>query len=123
MLAALVVVLLAALIVAGDLLLARPPRRGRGRPARADPGAARPYKVKPPNPGGLDMAGESETAFETSAGEDKDSRLDLSKLPETRGRKAAQGAAEAGISGRTRQRRQSPPQPAPSPSRRAAPAA
>jgi hypothetical protein len=42
-----------------------------------------PYKVKPPNPGGLDISGESETAFETSAGEDKDSRLDLGKVPET----------------------------------------
>jgi hypothetical protein len=42
-----------------------------------------PYKVKPPNPGGLDIRGESETAFETSAGEDKDSQLDLGKLPET----------------------------------------
>ena len=38
--------------------------------------------MKPPNPGGLDIAGESETAFETSAGEDKDAQLDLSKLPE-----------------------------------------
>src|SRR6185312_8905869 len=43
---------------------------------------AGPYKVKPPNPGGLDVAGESQTAFETSAGEDKDSQLDLSKVPE-----------------------------------------
>ena len=46
---------------------------------RAEPG---PYKVKPPNPGGLDITGESQTAFETSAGEDKDSQLDLSKVPE-----------------------------------------
>ncbi|HEY6048685.1 MAG TPA: SPOR domain-containing protein, partial [Sphingomicrobium sp.] len=43
---------------------------------------AGPYKVKPPNPGGLDISGESETAFETSAGEDKDSKLDTSKLPQ-----------------------------------------
>ena len=47
---------------------------------RADPG---PYKIKPANPGGLDVKGESETAFETSAGEDKDAQLDLNKLPET----------------------------------------
>ena len=46
---------------------------------QAPPG---PYKVKPPKPGGLDVAGESETAFETSAGEDKDAQLDLSKVPE-----------------------------------------
>jgi hypothetical protein len=38
--------------------------------------------VKPPTAGGLDIAGESETAFETSAGEDKDAQLDLSKVPE-----------------------------------------
>jgi hypothetical protein len=43
---------------------------------------AGPYKVKPTDPGGLDVAGESETAFETSAGEDRDAQLDLSKTPE-----------------------------------------
>lgn len=36
-----------------------------------------PYKVKPENPGGLDIAGESQTTFETSAGQDVDSRLNL----------------------------------------------
>ena len=46
---------------------------------RAEPG---PDKVKPADPGGLDVAGESETAFETSAGQDKDAQLDLSRLPE-----------------------------------------
>ncbi len=40
-----------------------------------------PYKIKPPNPGGLNISAESQTAFETSAGEDKDSQLDTSKLP------------------------------------------
>ena len=66
---------------------------------QAPPG---PYKIKPPNPGGLDIAGESQTAFETSAGEDKDPQLDLSKLPETpvasrqgRSRSAAAGRSEA----------------------------
>jgi cell division protein FtsN len=38
---------------------------------------AEPYKVKPQDPGGLDVAGESQTAFETSAGQDVDSRLNL----------------------------------------------
>jgi cell division septation protein DedD len=37
--------------------------------------------VKPENPGGLDISAESETAFETSAGEDRNSQLDTSKLP------------------------------------------
>lgn len=82
MLAALVVVLLAAGIVAAtffwlgrrDTVVGGPPEL-----IKAPPG---PYKVKPPNPGGLDITGESQTAFETSAGEDKDSQLDLNKLPE-----------------------------------------
>ena len=34
-----------------------------------------PYKVKPTDPGGLDVRGESQTAFETSAGQDVDARL------------------------------------------------
>jgi hypothetical protein len=83
MLAALVVVLLAGLIIAGTFFWL-----GRSEPAVNGPpelirAPAEPYKVKPPNPGGLDIKGESETAFETSAGEDRDSQLDLNKLPET----------------------------------------
>jgi hypothetical protein len=46
---------------------------------RAEPG---PYKIKPSDPGGLDVAGESGTAFQTSAGEDSDAQLDLDALPE-----------------------------------------
>ena len=83
MLAALIVVLIAALIVAGTFFwLGRRDSGGNGPPEliRADAG---PYKIKPPNPGGLDIDGESQTAFETSAGEDKDAQLDLNKLPET----------------------------------------
>lgn len=38
---------------------------------------ATPYKVKPDNPGGLDVTGESQTTFETSAGQDVDSRLNV----------------------------------------------
>jgi cell division septation protein DedD len=81
MLAALVVVLLAAGIIAATFFwLGHRGDAGNGPPQliKAPPG---PYKVRPPNPGGLDIAGESETAFETSAGEDKDSQLDASKLP------------------------------------------
>lgn len=82
MLAALVVVVLAGLLVAGtffwlgrrDVVVDGPPQL-----IKAPPG---PYKVKPTDPGGLDISGESETAFETSAGEDKDSQLDLNKMPE-----------------------------------------
>jgi hypothetical protein len=82
MLAALAVVLLAALVVAGTFywLGSRNVDSG-GAPEliRAEPG---PFKVRPDNPGGLDVTGESETAYETSAGEDPDSRLDLEALPE-----------------------------------------
>ena len=77
MLAAFVVVLLAALLVAGTFFwLGRRGTEVNGPPEliHADPG---PYKIKPPNPGGLDIAGESQTAFETSAGEDRDSQLNL----------------------------------------------
>ena len=83
MIAALVVVLLAVVIVTGVFFwIGRRDSVGNGPPQliRAPAG---PYKIKPPNPGGLDISGESETAFETSAGEDKDSHLDLNKLPET----------------------------------------
>jgi hypothetical protein len=81
MLAALLVVLLAAALVAATFFwMGRRDAQVNGPPEliQAEPG---PYKVKPPNPGGLDVAGESETAYETSAGEDKDSQLDLSKAP------------------------------------------
>ena len=82
MLVALLVVLLAGAIVAGtffwmgrrDIDLNGPPEL-----IRAEPG---PYKVKPGNPGGLDVAGESETAFETSAGADNDAQLDLNAVAE-----------------------------------------
>jgi hypothetical protein len=46
---------------------------------KAEPG---PYKVKPNDPGGLDVAGDSETAYSTSAGEDPDAALDVRKLPQ-----------------------------------------
>jgi len=81
MLAALMVVLLAALVVAASFFwLGRRDASQAGPPEliHAPPG---PYKVKPENPGGLDISAESETAFETSAGEDRNSQLDASKLP------------------------------------------
>lgn len=82
MLAALLVVLAAGAIVAGTFFwLGRQDPVGTGAPEliRAEPG---PYKMKPADPGGLDVAGESETAFQTSAGEDADAQLDLDALPE-----------------------------------------
>lgn len=78
MLGALLIVLFAAAIVAVSFFwLGRQNAVDTGAPPeliRAEPG---PYKVRPPNPGGLDVAGESETAFQTSAGQDTDAQLDL----------------------------------------------
>jgi len=82
MLAALLVVLLAGALVAATFFwMGRRDAALNGPPEliRAEPG---PYKVKPSDPGGLDVAGESQTAFETSAGEDKDAQLDLGAVPE-----------------------------------------
>ena len=83
MFAALLVVLVGAAIVAGTFFMIgrQDPADVTGAPEliRAQSG---PYKVKPENPGGLDVAGESETAFETSAGVDVDSQLDTSSLPQ-----------------------------------------
>lgn len=75
MLAFVTIVLIAAAIVAGTFFW-----MGRSDPAvtgapeliRAQPG---PYKIKPSDPGGLDVAGDSSTAFATSAGVDTDATL------------------------------------------------
>jgi hypothetical protein len=80
MFVALVMVLLAAAVVAGTFFwLGRRDPTVIGAPEliRAE---ATPYKVKPDDPGGLDVAGESETAYSTSAGEDPDSALDVGKM-------------------------------------------
>lgn len=82
MLVALLLVLLAGAIVAGTMFwLGRQNPSVTGAPEliRAEPG---PYKVKPTDPGGLDVAGDSETAYSTSAGEDPDSALDVRRLPQ-----------------------------------------
>jgi hypothetical protein len=95
MLAALLVVLLAAALVSATFFWLG--RRNAADPAgapeliRAETG---PYKIKPTDPGGLDVAGESETAFETSAGQDTDAQLDLSKVPEERIAPAPEPVAE-----------------------------
>jgi len=81
MLAALVLVLLGVAIVAGTLFWLGRQDKGSGPPQliRAEPG---PYKVRPDDPGGLDVAGDSGTAYATGAGEDSDAQLDTSKLSE-----------------------------------------
>jgi hypothetical protein len=82
MLMALLLVLLAAAVVAGTMFwIGRQDPAPGGAPQliKAEPG---PYKVRPTDPGGLDVAGDSETAFSTSAGEDPDAELDVRKLPQ-----------------------------------------
>ena len=82
MLAALLLVLLAAaIVIAAFFWIGSRDAEVSGAPEliRAP---STPYKVKPPNPGGLDIAGDSQTAFETSAGQDTDAQLDTSKMPE-----------------------------------------
>jgi len=77
MLAGLLVVALIAAAVAGAFYWLG----SRGGGVAGEPELIRapdtPYKVKPDNPGGLDIAGESQTTFETSAGQDVDSKLNL----------------------------------------------
>lgn len=83
MLVGLLVVLVAAGLVAGTFFwLGQREAAVTGSPEliRAPEG---PYKVKPEDPGGLDVTGESQTTFETSAGQDIDSRLDIPGQPQT----------------------------------------
>jgi hypothetical protein len=82
MLVAVLMVVVAAAIVAGTFFwIGRRDTVASGAPEliRAE---TTPYKMRPDDPGGLDVAGESETAFETSAGQDPDAALDLNKLPQ-----------------------------------------
>ena len=82
MFAALLVVLLAAALVGGTFFwMGRRDARVNDPPELIH-AETTPYKVKPVNPGGLDVAGESQTAFETSAGEDNDAKLNLNAVAE-----------------------------------------
>lgn len=82
MLAALFVVLLAAAIIAGTFFWIGRRDSATGGAPELIRAPSTPYKVKPENPGGLDVTGESQTTFETSAGEEVNGRLDTSKLGE-----------------------------------------
>ena len=67
MLAALLVVLLAAALVAATFFWIGRRDAAVNGPPELIRAPAQPYKVKPPTTGGLDIEGESQTAFETSA--------------------------------------------------------
>lgn len=119
MLAALGVVLLAGALVAGTFFwLGHREGAVEGPPELIQPPAG-PYKIKPPNPGGLDVTGESQTAFETSAGEDKDAQLDLSKVPEQPmvkpPKEQERAAPEPGFPSDAKVAKPVPPKPAPAP--------
>lgn len=72
-----VVLIVAGVIAAGFFWLGRQGTSGSGGAPELIKAPATPYKVKPENPGGLDIEGESQATFETSAGKDIDSRLNL----------------------------------------------
>jgi hypothetical protein len=119
MLAALGVIVLAVLIVAATFFWLGQRNTAVSGPPELIHAPAAPYKVKPPNPGGLDIAGESETAFETSAGQDTDAKLDLSKVPEQPVAKPPkeqpQAAAQPGFSAATKAPTKPEPAPEPTP--------
>ena len=52
---------------------------GHGELIAAPPG---PYKIRPPDPGGLEVEGEGDSAFAASAGVDTKGRIDMSAVPE-----------------------------------------
>jgi hypothetical protein len=81
MFVALLMVGLAVAIIAGTTFYLGRQSGGSGPPEliRAEAG---PYKIRPDDPGGLDVAGDSGTAFATGAGEDTDAQLDVGKLTE-----------------------------------------
>lgn len=73
----LAVLAVAAVIAAGFFWLGRSDGVAGGGAPELIRAPSEPYKVKPDDPGGLDIAGESQTTYETSAGQDIDSRLNL----------------------------------------------
>ncbi len=83
MLAGVLLVLLALALVAGTMFWLGRRNIGEGSgPPELIAAPAGPYKIKPTDPGGLDISGESGTAYATSAGEEPDAQLDLNAVPE-----------------------------------------
>ncbi|MEG3153424.1 SPOR domain-containing protein [Sphingomonas sp. RB1R13] len=83
MLAALAMVGLAVALVAATMFVIGRSNAGpTSGPAELIKADLRPYKIKPTDPGGLDVAGDSETAFATSAGGDTDAQIDMNAVTE-----------------------------------------
>ncbi|HEX8214162.1 MAG TPA: SPOR domain-containing protein [Allosphingosinicella sp.] len=66
---------------------------GHGELIPAPPG---PYKVKPSDPGGMDVDGEGDTAFAASAGGEPQGKIDMSAVPEEPIVKAGPGTKPGG---------------------------
>jgi hypothetical protein len=73
------------------------------------------YKVRPENPGGMNVQGEGDTSFAASAGNEPKGRIDASKMPETPVTKGAAPAAPAAppATPHVAQAKTAPPAPAP----------
>jgi cell division septation protein DedD len=80
-LAAILVLVAIALLTAGILWYRgrQAGAAGNGQIIKAEPG---PYKVRPPNPGGMTPDANGEVTYGTSAGQDVNSPIDLGALPE-----------------------------------------
>ena len=83
MTAFIVVVLVALALVAGTMFFIGRDAGPVGGEPELIAAPAEPYKVQPDDPGGLDVAGDSETAFATSAGEETYSEIDTDAIEET----------------------------------------
>lgn len=89
---------------------------GNGQVIKAEPG---PYKVRPPNPGGMTPDANGEVTYGTSAGQDIDSPIDLNALPEEPMARPGQAAPAEGQQAPAPAQSGSPPAatPAPAPAR------
>lgn len=116
MLVGLVVVLLVAAALAGGFYWLGSRDGGVAGEPELIKAPATPYKVKPDDPGGLDIAGQSQTTFETSAGQDVDSRLNLGATgrEDVTAQQAPPQATDQAATGK-KPAEASPPPPAPKP--------
>jgi cell division septation protein DedD len=91
---------------------------GNGQIIKADPN---PYKVRPPNPGGMTPDANGEVTYDTSAGQDVNSPIDLNALPEQPMVGPAQQRPAAPQTAPVAGQPQATGQPAPAPTAKAAP--